>query len=110
MVRELLTLRVSRAEPELIVEGRGPLDLTAAPALDALSAMVASPGAPDLTLDLRTVAFCDVAGLRALEELQVRSASAQQCVRIRPSRAIKRAARLAGLTHVLGPDPRTSGR
>jgi anti-anti-sigma factor len=50
---------------------RGELDLATAPLLERAAARLCSEGAKKIILDLRTLDFCDVAGLHALHAARV---------------------------------------
>jgi anti-anti-sigma factor len=89
-----LVLQVRRTDPDLVIEATGDLDLTARPALEAVTAMARTSTTGEVLLDLTRVTFCDPAGLRVLCEEAAAFASACRQVTIRPSDQITRIARL----------------
>lgn len=59
-------MRVEADQGEVTVVVAGQLDLSSTPRLDQLLNDLAVDGAPDVSLDLTQVTFCDVQGVRAL--------------------------------------------
>jgi anti-anti-sigma factor len=97
---EDFSTKVTHTDGTILVEVRGEVDMTTAPALSkVLDSALAEHGR--VMIDLRSIAFIDSSGLAAL--LRAHQAAPQRVV-IRPSPRTRRVIEVAGLSGVLGLD------
>ena len=91
------TVDVEQKPPKLTLRLRGDLDFGSAAELGP-AVRVPTRGVTRVCLDLRHLDFCDVAGLRALDEVCARHSAAGREVRVCGARPIlRKVAALAGL-------------
>lgn len=100
--QEDLTVTVERTGPgELLATVAGELDIrTAAPMLRTLGRLVGG-GLELIRLDLSGVEFCDHAGLRALNTLEMTAGAGRVCI-VAAHPSVDMILRLCGLTTFLG--------